>query len=124
MTNWTENEVDRIAGANELRIATKRTDGSVRSFVPIWVVRVGDDLYIRAYHGPGGSWYRQAQRSGRAMIRAGGIEREVTFTPGDDALRSSIDAAYRGKYGRGMYVDAMVTDDAAAATLRLEPAED
>lgn len=120
MTNWTDDDRERIGSARELRIATKRTDGTARSFVPIWVVRVGDDLFVRAYHGPTGSWFRQARRSGRALIRAGGIEREVTFADVDKTPRSAVDAAYRAKYGRGMYVDAMITDAAAAATLRLE----
>ncbi len=120
MTNWTDDERDRIGGARELRIATKRKDGTSRSFVPIWVVRVGDDLVIRAYHGPTGSWFRQAQRSGRAVIRAGGIEREVTFGDVDENRRSQIDAAYRAQYGAGMYVDARITAAAAAATLQLD----
>jgi hypothetical protein len=44
---------------------------------------------------------------------------------GDDEgeLRASVDAAYRAKYGRygETTVERMVTDDAAATTLRLVP---
>jgi hypothetical protein len=35
----------------------------------------------------------------------------------------AVDAAYRSKYGRWSYVDAMVSPDAAATTLRLVPAD-
>lgn len=123
MTRWTADQLDALGRANELRIATERTDGTLRSFVPIWVVRVDDAVYIRAYHGPSGSWYRQALRSGRARIRVPHLETTVTFSSPEPPLAGAIDAAYRAKYGSGMYVDAMVTDDAAAATLQLHPAD-
>ena len=44
MTTWTSDELDRIGSADELRIASPRADGTLRPYVPIWVVRVGDDL--------------------------------------------------------------------------------
>jgi hypothetical protein len=64
--------------------------------------------------------------SRRARIRVPGLEADVTVTDvGEDqvGLRAGIDAAYRAKYGRygGTSVDRMVTDEAAAATLRLVP---
>jgi hypothetical protein len=123
MPNWSDDELSRVGAANELRIATPRGDGSPRSAVPIWVVRVGDDLFIRAYRGRSGSWFRQALASGTVLIRAGGVERWVALQEADPEIAVSIDAAYRQKYGRGTYVDAMVTPDATAATFRLVPAE-
>jgi hypothetical protein len=39
----------------------------------------------------------------------------------DAELRTGIDLAYRVKYGRGTAVDQMITDDAAASTLRIVP---
>jgi hypothetical protein len=44
MNVWTDNELSRIGAAEELRIATLRSDGSLRKPLIIWVVRVGDDL--------------------------------------------------------------------------------
>ena len=41
----------------------------------MWVVRVGDDLYVRSAGGPGRPWYRNALASGAGRIRAAGIER-------------------------------------------------
>jgi hypothetical protein len=61
MTAWTRDELDKIANADELRLATIRPDGSLRDPVTIWVVRHGDDLYIRSYLGPSGSWFRRAR---------------------------------------------------------------
>src|SRR6516164_7680573 len=67
MSNWTADELNKIGNADELRLATARPDGSLRRPVTIWVVRHGDDLYIRSYRGPGGSWFRRARdrREGR-----------------------------------------------------------
>ena len=55
MTSWTNNELTRIGSAEELAIAPLRRDGTRRTAVPIWVVRVGDDLYVRSYKGQDGA---------------------------------------------------------------------
>jgi hypothetical protein len=51
------------------------------------------------------------------------VDREVAFCEPGDADQSAIDQAYRAKYARysRSYVDAMLSDDARAATLRLLP---
>jgi hypothetical protein len=49
---WTREELDRIGAAEELEIAPRRADGTLRRPVPIWVVRVGEELY--AHRGAGG----------------------------------------------------------------------
>ena len=58
---WTTDELDRIGRADELQIAARRRDGTLRVAVPIWVVRVGDALYVRSWRDDGGRWYRAAQ---------------------------------------------------------------
>jgi hypothetical protein len=123
MTTWTPDELHRIGAADELHIAPSHPDGSLRRYTTIWVVRVGDDLYVRSYRGPGGAWYRTAQASHTGRIRAGGVERDVSFARPDDAIRTAVDEAYRTKYGRygDTYVVPMVSDDAAITTLRLTP---
>jgi hypothetical protein len=62
--------------------------------MPIWVVRVHDDLYVRSYRGPSGSWYRRARRNGSGRIRVGGIDRAVRFTAADAGVRAKVDEAY------------------------------
>jgi hypothetical protein len=90
--------------------------------VPIWVVRVGDDLYAKSYRGPSGSWYRRARRNGSGLIRVGGVDHAVRFTVADPGVRTQVDEAYRAKYGRyGSLVRPMISDTVADTTLQLKP---
>ena len=64
----------------------------------------------------------QVRHEGR--IRAGGVEKDVTFVEETDPrINDGIDAAYRNKYGRysAQYVDPMVAADARATTMKLVP---
>ncbi|MFJ2954439.1 DUF2255 family protein [Streptomyces sp. NBC_00669] len=123
MTNWPHDELQRIGEADELAIAPARADGTRRAPTTIWVVRDGDELYVRAYRGRQGSWWRAARAGLRGRISAGGVERDVAFAEVDDpTLNDRVDAAYRGKYGSsGPYVAAMVSEQARATTLAVRP---
>jgi hypothetical protein len=52
MTAWTADELARIGRSDELQVSSRRPDGSSGSYVTIWVVRSGDELYVRSAHGP------------------------------------------------------------------------
>jgi hypothetical protein len=58
MTGWTRNDLERIGAAEELQLATFKKDGTLRKPVTIWVVRVGDELLVRANHGRETAWFR------------------------------------------------------------------
>ncbi|NUQ99818.1 MAG: DUF2255 family protein [Streptomyces sp.] len=123
MSTWNARTLERIAAAEELHIAPRRGDGTLREATTIWVVRDGDDLYVRSWRGTTGSWWNTAQDSHTGHIAAGGAEADVTFAAvGDPAVNDRVDAAYRAKYGRyTSYVEPMVADRARATTLRLTP---
>ncbi len=120
---WTADELARIGDATELQIASRRSDGSLRPFVTIWVVPVGDDLYVRSAHGTDNPWFRRAKTSGEGRVRAGGVERDVTLTAPAADVHADIDAAYRAKYDRygQQIVGTVVGPHAAPGTLRLIP---
>ncbi|MDO7882757.1 DUF2255 family protein [Salinibacterium soli] len=122
---WSESELAAVGAADELRIAPYRADGSLRDFVIIWVVRSGDQLFVRTAYRPESAWYRHAVESGRARIRAGGVERDVTIVHlSPDADHDAIDAAYHAKYDRygANIVGTVVGDVVRELTLRLDAA--
>ncbi|WP_329476311.1 DUF2255 family protein [Kribbella sp. NBC_01510] len=123
MTTWTAEELQRIGDATELRVSSYRTDGTLRPYVTIWMVRAGDDIYIRSMESAGTPWYRRAKASGTGRIKAGGVERDVTFADAAADDHARIDNAYHAKYDR--YgpgpVGAVVGPGVAPVTLRLLP---
>jgi hypothetical protein len=120
---WSADELARIGAADELEIAPRRPDGTLRRAVPIWVVRVGDELYVRSWRGADGAWFRAAQRQHTGHLRAGGIDKHVAFEDAGPDVEEAVDAAYRDKYAcYPSYVEPMVSDQARATTLRLVPA--
>lgn len=124
MAAWTSDELNKIGRAGELRIAAMRRDGTHRNPVIIWVVRVGDDLYVRSVNGRGSSWFRGVQVRHEGHIRAGSVDKDVTFveTDGDAQLHEQIDEAYRTKYGYPSGpVDHITSLAARAATIKLVP---
>jgi hypothetical protein len=124
MSAWTSDELALLADAEELEIAPRRRDGSLGKAVTIWVVRHGDDLYVRSYKGHSGAWFRGMQALHQGHIQAGGLDKDVTVVEETDAATNDqIDAAYQTKYRRyaDSYVPPMISPDARATTLRLVP---
>jgi hypothetical protein len=120
MAAWTTAELDAIAAAEELDLRSLRNDGTLRRPVTMWVVRAGDDIYVRSVNGRGSAWFRGAQARHEARVRASGIEKDVSLIETADAS-AAIDAAYDAKYGRRYpsIVPSIIAPGARAATLRL-----
>jgi hypothetical protein len=125
VSGWTPQQLAALAGDDELGIASRRPDGTLRPFITIWFVTHGGDLYVRSAHGPENGWYRRALASGTGRVRVRGLERDVTFNAPDHGLDAALHAAYESKYvryARGI-VRTVVSPEAAGATLRLDPAD-
>jgi hypothetical protein len=123
MRTWTNDELTSIGEAQELQLASTRPDGTLRPYVRMWVVRTGDDLYVRSAYGPDNPWYRRAKASGAGRIRAGGVERDVAFAEADHDVHADIDASYHAKYDHygERLVATVVGPEAAAVTIKLVP---
>jgi len=121
MTAWTSEELSKIEAADELEVESLRSDGRLRGRTTIWVVRLGDDLYVRSVNGRTAAWFRATQDRHEGRIRAGGVEKDVTFVDADRGIDDAIDAAYRTKYRRyaPSIVDHVVTPEARSATIKL-----
>jgi hypothetical protein len=121
MSRWTSQELDQIGGAEELQLTTARHDGTMRPYVTMWVVRAGDDLYVRSAYGPDNPWFRRAKASGTGRIRAGGLEQDVVFAEPNPDVHAAIDGAYHTKYDRygPRIVSSVVGPEVEAVTIRL-----
>jgi len=113
MTAWTSDELTRIGPADELQIAALRRDGTLGRPRTIWVVRHGDDLYVRSVNGRTAAWFCGTQVRHEGHIQAGGLDKDVTF----------LDAAYQSKYRRyaASTISRITSPDARAATIKLIP---
>jgi hypothetical protein len=123
-TPWPPDALGLVDAAHELEIAVRRADGTLRGWTPIWVVRVGEQVYVRTWFRRDTGWFGHAVSEGRASVRVPGLDAEVTIVDvggGGDDVRAEVDDAYRAKYGEHGAAS-MVTTDAGATTLRLDPA--
>jgi hypothetical protein len=52
------NALQHLGDVEEIRIGFQRPDGSTGS-TPVWVVRTGDDTFVRSMYGMRGGWYQR-----------------------------------------------------------------
>lgn len=123
MSDWNGDELSKLGDAEEVQIASVGRDGALRKPVTTWVIRHGDDLYVRSVRGGSGHWFRGAQEKHEGRIRAGRVQKDVTFVDADEAIGDKIDDAYRKKYRRytGSILNSVLTPAARAATLKIVP---
>ena len=107
MTTSSDEELSRIGEAPELQLASARPDGTIRPYVTMWVVRAGDDLYVRSAYGPNNPWSGAAGDVRRAC--PGRARRH----------RRRLHAKY-DRYGPE-FVGTVVGPEAAAVTIKLVP---
>ncbi len=123
-TAWTRAELDTVGGAEEIEVAPRRRDGSVRDPVTVWVVRSGESIYVRsAVKGRNAAWYRTVRETHEGRLSAGRVAKDVTFVDADPAVNDEVDAAYRSKYRRyaGRILNSCLTPEARSTTLKIDP---
>ncbi len=119
---WTSEELTRIGDADELEVSSLRPDGTLRRPRTIWVVRHGDDLYVRSVNGPDSAWYRGVQQRHQGHIEAGGVARDVDLVSADHERDDEIDDAYRAKYSYfPTGLNHIMEPQARSTTLKLVP---
>lgn len=124
MPTWTNDDLQKIAVADDLHIAPFREDGKTYGTPTwIWSVVVDGALYVRAYNGGNSRWYRAAVEQKAGRITVAGITKEVTFEPADAAIEDRIDEAYREKYQGSAYLGPMIGKRARSATVQVMPRE-
>ncbi|OZB92305.1 DUF2255 family protein [Paenibacillus sp. XY044] len=122
MGTWTKEELNWIAGSDDLHISPFREDG-VTYGTPTWIwsVVVGESLYVRAYYGRNSRWYQAAIQQKAGRITVAGKTKEVAFEPVDGEIDNLIDDAYRAKYKESPYLNSMISNQARSATVKVVP---
>ena len=107
----------------EVYVRVARRAGRIDE-LPIWIVTVDGDAYVRSYLADRGAWYRRALAAGRMTLVARGQAVPVVVEPiEDEALNNGISQAFIAKYGESGPARTMVSDPVTATTLRVSPAE-
>ncbi|QCK17059.1 DUF2255 domain-containing protein [Mangrovivirga cuniculi] len=113
-------EVAKIAAHDDFHIAPFRADGKTYGTPTwIWVVSVDDQLFVRAYNSVNSRWYQSAMSQHAGKIEAAGLIKNVAFEPVIGEINEKIDEAYKNKYGGSPYLNAMISDRAKAATVKV-----
>jgi hypothetical protein len=99
-SGWTDEQLRQIGDSVELRLASRRADGTLRPATTMWVARAGDGLYVRSAGGPDRPWFQYALASGAGRIQAGGVTSDVEFSDTAPSVHNELDAAYHAKYDR------------------------
>jgi hypothetical protein len=124
MAAWSQDELRKIAEADDLHVAPFREDGTTYGTPTwIWSVAVDDALYVRGYNGQNSRWYQAAVRQKAGRIIVAGMTKEVVFEPADAAINDRIDDAYRTKYRGSPYLNSMIGPRARSATVKIMPRE-
>lgn len=130
-----EDVVQVLDATHVVAVVTTKADGEPIA-TPIWSMVVDGVPYVRSVHGAGAWWYRHV-RAGRPVSFALGdgsvAERDrsaalelpraqvaTEHVAADDAIQAQIDDELRRKYSYSPpSVDAMLSDEARACTLRV-----
>jgi hypothetical protein len=116
-----DSDLRHTAEAEEITIGFQRPDGSSGS-TPVWIVRAGDDVFVRSMYGQRGGWYRRLRANPEGMLTDEAHTHLVRAQPvADESTRQEVTRAYESKYGTSPYVQPLLTEEAIGATLRLEP---
>jgi hypothetical protein len=119
---WPTSTFAEIDRTEELILVIGRA-GRDAERIPVWVVTVDADVYVRSHKGVTSLWFRRVQDDPKQALGLAAGDVDVTFENVDrrDPINKSISAAFTRKYARFDYVSAMSDPAAVEATLRIHP---
>ena len=115
-------DADTLGELRDLKEIAIRTEKHPKSAVVIWVVVVGDEVFVRSVRGGRGRWYRDLAAGGSATLEFAGRRLAVQALPANDT--ASIERAsreYLRKYQPSPYAQSIVRAEVLQTTFRLEP---
>lgn len=114
---------NRLAQAEEIQLERQRPGTNTPGpRTTIWVVVVGDEVFVRSVRGPMGRWFQAIKANPTAAVHIDGQRIPVRAVPvSDDATLTRVSDAYRQKYRTSPYLPPLLRDETVPTTLRLEP---
>ena len=113
-------EINKIDKADDLKISPLRSNGTTYGTPTwIWAVVVNGELYVRAYSGISSTWYQSAIKQKAGRIHTAGMIKNVLFEAVTGDINDQIDEAYTKKYNNNPYLQAMISNRARSATVRI-----
>ena len=112
----------RLESVAEVDIETSRGAGAAVRRTTIWPVVGEGEVFVRSLKGDDGRWYRELMANPDAVLHVEGQAIPVRAVKADDA--ESVERAtdgFRRKYPDSRSLDAMIRDEIAPTTVRLEP---
>ena len=108
----------------EIELETTSLDGTQTHRTIIWVVTVGDQVFVRSERGAAGRWWREARQEPDVIIHADGQAIPVTAVlAADTGTVQRVSGAFTAKYRRRSAAStaAMLQPNTLETTLRLDP---
>jgi hypothetical protein len=111
--------LDLLRDTTEVAI---RTSANPKRSIVIWVIVVGDGVFVRSVRGAGAKWYASAVADGQATLELDDGRWPVSLaTVSDPAVIGEVSQAYLAKYATSPYAKEMVRSEILSTTLRLDP---
>ena len=115
-----DGDLRQLAEVEEVSLGFTRPDGSTGS-TPVWVVQAGDAILVRWIRGRRGGWYRRLGANLDGEV-GDGAHTPRARPPGPGRRhRCGGHRCLRGQVRRQPVCGPLLTEEAADATLRLEP---
>ena len=117
------NVKNQLAQMEEIQIETRRPGAeSPAHRTTIWVVVMGDNVFVRSVRGNAGRWFQEIKANPMAFLHLGGKRMAVRAIPANDvATIAQVSDEYRRKYRNSSEMPSMVRNEILPTTLRLEP---
>ncbi len=68
MTTWTSEELATADTTDQMQISSVRGDATLSSQRTIWMVREGQDLYVRSVNGPDAAYRSKYRRYAKSIV--------------------------------------------------------
>ena len=111
--------LDILRSAQEVGVLTSRRPDHA---VIIWIVVVGNAVFMRSFRGPNGQWYVTALADGQVTLDIDGrhVHGRVSAVTDTNTIEA-VSRAFLAKYATSPYAKEMVRADVLSTTLRIGP---